>query len=68
VTTPDHDRPAEMKLDVPILGEHPVIHPWHHRHRWVLFLFAAAVLALAVYVGWRIVEAWDSLMERFNVF
>jgi hypothetical protein len=50
----------------PANPERPRILPWHHGYRWVLFLFVAAVLGGAVYVGWRIVRAflgWTKLIE-----
>ena len=48
--------------------ERPRIVSWHHGYRWVLFLFVAAVLAGAIYVGWRIVRAflvWMQVIEDF---
>jgi hypothetical protein len=39
--------------------------PQHrNKYRWVLYLFVAAVLAGAIYVGWRIVDAWEGILEH----
>jgi hypothetical protein len=62
-----HDKPeAEPEPKPPVRRPWP--RPWHHGYRWVLYLFAAAVLALAVYLGWRIVDAflrWMKVIEDF---
>jgi hypothetical protein len=46
--------------DVPILSRPRPL----HRYRWVLYLFIVCVLAVALYVGWRIIQAWQRWMQE----
>jgi hypothetical protein len=48
--------------DVPLLSK-PRRTPLH-RHRWVLFLFVAGVLALVLYFGWQIIVAWKHRVDE----
>jgi hypothetical protein len=42
--------------------------PWRKRYRWVLYLFVAAVLVLAIYVGWAIIHAWMEYVNELTEF
>jgi hypothetical protein len=54
---------TEPKPYLPAPRDHPIIPAWHHRHRWVLIVMALFVLAMAVYVAWRIIYAWEALLD-----
>jgi hypothetical protein len=42
--------------------------PRRHRYRWILYLCVLAVVALAAYVGWAIVQAWLAYVHEVEVF
>jgi hypothetical protein len=46
----------------------PMPFPEPHKpntHRWILWLFAVAVLAGAIYVAWNIVEWWEAFLDTY---
>jgi hypothetical protein len=61
---PSENRPPPVdraeQPDVPLLSRPRPL----HRYRWVLFLFVAGVLALALWVGWHIIRAWQYWMDQ----
>jgi hypothetical protein len=36
-----------------------------NKYRWILWTFVGLVLVGVVYVGWRIVEAWEDILEQW---